>query len=287
MKIAVIDLGSNSVRMTVFLCENGNITELCNERKFVRLSEGLSEDNLLKAEPMNRTAAALSEFRRIIDDLKCDKVCAVATEALRRAENAAEFLCRIKAECGIEIKILSGEEESRADFYASREFISAPSLIMDVGGGSLEIIAADKNEMLAHICLPFGAVVMTDKLGRDSNALENFFADEFSRIEFLKGFLPKSVIALGGSVRALFAVNNMNVHGRRLDSASFLALSRQIFGMTDAELSKFPALADRADIITAGLAPFSALIKATGAGEIILNSHGVREGIVLQCSEEK
>ncbi len=287
MKIAVIDLGSNSVRMTVFLHENGKLTELCNERKYVRLSEGLSSDNMLKSEPMNRTSAALCEFRRTIDNLKCDKICAVATEALRRAENADEFVSRVRAECGTEIKILSGEEESRADFYASREFINSTSLIMDVGGGSLEIIAASKNEMLSHICLPFGAVVMTDKLGRDSNALENFFADEFSRIDFLKSLSPSSVIGLGGSVRALFAVNNMNFHGKRLDSSKFLAFSRQIFHMTEDELSKVRALADRADIISAGLAPFSALIKATGANEIILNNHGVREGIVLQCLEEK
>ena len=92
MKIAIIDLGSNSSRMTIWKLSGKKLEPIINKRMYVRLSEGLSEDNLIKEEPLKRTLSALSEFARIIREENCDMVKAVATETLRRADNSKEIL---------------------------------------------------------------------------------------------------------------------------------------------------------------------------------------------------
>lgn len=288
MKIAIIDLGSNSARMTVWCEQNGEISELFNDRKYVRLSEGLSENNLLGEVPMRRTLCALSGFRKTIDSLNCDTYCAVATEAVRRAENGGEFIRRAKAECNIDIRILTGEEEAVADFHASLDMINSDALITDVGGGSLEMIASNQNGVLFNTCMPLGAVVTTDMLGgSDLSKLITFFEDEFSRIFPLDGFFPKSIIGLGGSIRALFDWTVGKKQGALLTRDDFFAHLLTLSATTESERSRIAAFSERADIILAGLAPFAALFNLTNAENIILNNRGVREGLLLQCLKSK
>ncbi len=287
MNIAVIDLGSNSARMTVWRAEGNALSVLYNDRKYVRLSEGLADDNLLKPEPVERTLSALADFKAICGRLCCDSVIAVATEAVRRAENGEGFIKKVLEETGIRIRVLSGEDESLADFYASEEFIGTGALIMDVGGGSLELIKTSKDGMLAHACLPYGAVVMTDKSGIDRDALVRFFTEEFSQLDFVKGFHPESIIGLGGSVRALFDFSVGKSQGAFLSAEDFFKICESIFAMDCPSLSKCPAFRDRADIIKAGIAPFYALLKLTGAKGVTLNNRGVREGMLIRWLKTK
>lgn len=287
MKIAIIDLGSNSVRMTVWQCENAKTKVIYNGRKYVRLSEGLAEDNLLKKEPTERTLRALLEFKSIADSLSCDRIRAVATEAMRRAENGAEFAERIKSECGIDIEILSGADESRYDFYASVDLIDAPSLIMDVGGGSLELISCTADSLLSHTCLPYGAVVMTDRFGDDFFALTEFFTRRFSELDMLKKVENPDIIGLGGSIRALFDFSLKKEQGISMSSEMLCSEAERVASMTCAELEKIEAFSERADVIKAGLAPFYALSRLVNSEKITLNNRGVREGVLFECLKLK
>lgn len=287
MNIAVIDLGSNSARMTVWRAEGNALSVLYNDRKYVRLSEGLADDDLLKPEPVERTLSALADFKAVCGRLNCDNVIAVATEAVRRAENGEAFIKKVLEQTGIRIRVLSGEDESLADFYASEEFVGSGALIMDVGGGSLELIKAGKAGMLGHVCLPYGAVVMTDRFGADRGALDHFFTEEFSHLDLVKDFHPESIIGLGGSVRALFDFSVGKDQGAFLSADEFFKVCESIFAMDYPSLSKCPAFRDRADIIKAGIAPFYALLKLTGAKGVTLNNRGVREGMLIRWLKTK
>ncbi len=282
MNIAIIDLGSNSARMTVWSAEDGTLRVIYNDRKYVRLSEGLSESGSLSEVPMARTISALLDFYKVTERLSCAKVLSVATEAVRRAANSEDFIKRVHNETGLSLRVLSGAEESLADFYASGELIESNALIMDVGGGSLELIAAERGKMLGHVCLPLGAVVMTDRFGSDCGALLRFFTEEFSRLELLGGFHPEKIIGLGGSVRALFDFSVGKEQGAFMAADEFFDISDRIFSMDENTLSKESAFRDRADIIKAGIAPFYALLKLTGAGGVTLNNRGVREGMLIR-----
>ena len=158
---------------------------------------------------------------------------------------------------------------------------------MDVGGGSLELIKAGNAGMLGHVCLPYGAVVMTDRFGADRGALDHFFTEEFSNLDIIKGFHPESIIGLGGSVRALFDFSVGKDQGAFLSADEFFKICESIFAMDYPSLSKCPAFCDRADIIKAGIAPFYALLKLTGAKGVTLNNRGVREGMLIRWLKTK
>ena len=104
MKLAVIDLGSNSARIGIYV-NDGRIRELKRVRYNTRLAEGLEKDNLLKDEPVRRTIDAFIKFKELIDEEECTDVVAVSTESLRRAENSAEFIEKVKSATGIKIKV--------------------------------------------------------------------------------------------------------------------------------------------------------------------------------------
>lgn len=288
MRIAVIDLGSNSARMSVWDVDGGKAEIILNKREYVRLSEGLSCDNLLKEEPMRRALKALSDFKAKADSLKVTSLRAVATEAVRRASNADEFIARVKSDCGIDLEILSGESESKYDFYASLPLIGDNSaVIMDVGGGSIELIRCENGSSLSHACLPLGAVVTTDRLGKDLNRLNEFFLKEFSALPMLSGIKKADIVALGGSARAFFSLYSANQEGAFVTADDFRAKAESLCSLTLSELSKIPSLNERADIIAAGLSPFYALSVILKSEKIILNNRGVREGILIECMKMK
>ncbi len=284
MKIAIIDLGSNSARMTIWGIYGGKIEIITNKRLYVRLSEGLSENNLIKEEPFERTLSALSEFSDIIKKEKCDIVKAVATETLRRADNSDEILKKIYDETGINIEILTGDDEARYDYLAAEDLTKdSVAFLMDVGGGSIEIIRAEKGAVSGHISLPLGAVVSTDKAGTDINALDKLFRDEFSRLSFVNKADSSVIVGLGGSVRSLFSYAGKLFDGAELKRDEFFDYFEKILSEDREILKTLPSFSDRYDIINAGLMPYVVLFRLTGAEKIILCNRGVREGILIEC----
>ena len=284
MKIAIIDLGSNSARMTIWKVSGGKIEVIVNKRLYVRLSEGLSEDNLIKEEPFIRTLSALLEFSDIIKNEKCEIVKAVATETIRRAENSDEILKIIYAETGIKVEILTGDDEARYDYLAAKDLTgNQASFLMDVGGGSIEIIRAENDAVEGHISLPLGAVVATDAKGTDINALSALFTDEFSRLPFIEKKNDSLLIGLGGSIRSLFSYADKLYDGATMSRDEFFKVYEKIVAEDREILKNRPNFSDRYDIINAGITPYAVLFNLTGAEKITLCNRGVREGILIEC----
>ena len=284
MKIAIIDLGSNSARMTIWKISGSKIEVVVNKRLYVRLSEGLSEDNLIKEEPFKRTLSALLEFSDIIKHEKCEIVKAVATETIRRAENSDEILKIIYAKTGIKIEILTGDEEARYDYLAAEDLAKGhTAFLMDVGGGSIEIIRADRGELQGHISLPLGAVVATDAKGRDIDSLMALFTDEFSLLPFIEKKDGAVLIGLGGSIRSLFSYAEKLYDGATMSRDEFFEVYDKIVTEDREILKQRPSFSDRYDIINAGITPYAVLFKLTGADKITLCNRGVREGILIEC----
>ena len=284
MKIAIIDLGSNSARMTVWKISGSKIEVSVNKRLYVRLSEGLSEYNLIKEEPFKRTLSALMEFSDIIKYEKCEIVKAVATETIRRAENSDDILKIIYAETGIKVEILTGDDEARYDYLAAKDLTGKQTaFLMDVGGGSIEIIRAENDAVEGHISLPLGAVVATDKAGADLCSLNKLFTDEFSILPFVNETKNSVIIGLGGSIRSLFSYADKLYDGATLSRDEFFEVYEKIVTEDREILKQRPNFSDRYDIINAGLTPYSVLFKLTGAEKIILCNRGVREGILIEC----
>lgn len=211
-RIAVIDLGSNSVRMTITkLSEDGSHRLIESARAMVRLSEGMGREGVLQPEPMARTLQALSLFQRLMQVHQVSEVYPVATAAVRQAVNAAAFLEAVRDRTGIVFEVITGEEEAQLDFLGVANTISLTDFAMiDIGGASTEIAVIRNREAIGKTSLPWGAVNLTEQFGlsgKPSRKKREAAHTEISRLLQKCQWLPKDpglpLVGLGGTVRAL------------------------------------------------------------------------------------
>lgn len=297
-KLALIDLGSNSARMSVAEWVPGKgYAELFRRREMVRLSQGMNRDGNLQEEPQRRAIAALSAFAA---EAKAEnaQILAVATAAVRRAKNGGAFCARVKAETGMEIQVISGKEEARYDFYG---VVSAfpdiqNCLIADVGGGSTELILAQNGEMQGKISLPFGAMTLTDRHFREAQDLDSAKEEilslyrEVGLLESAKG-LP--LIALGGSAGALPGLDAHlqglsampEIHGYTITPKRLEVILEELLSRTPEErIAQLHLEIGRADTICAGILPLLLLMKEIDAPRLTVCTAGLREGMLYFMS---
>lgn len=288
MKLAVIDLGSNSARMGIYTNENG-FEEILSRRYNTRLAEGLRKNNLLQKEPMERTLDAFIKFKEIIVREKCDKIKAVSTESLRRAENSDYFVNLVKEKTEIEIEIIDGESESKyGAMAASRSTLYKKFYTLDVGGGSFELSKVKNGRIENSVCLPYGCVVLTEKFEPDINGndrIDRFLSDVFEKIGWINETLP--VVTLGGSAKEIARVTYKDKNVSDYDGLS--AKNYDAFELYD-EIIKTPIEERnkklgmekaRADIINAGLSVIVNFLKVSRSDEIIFCTKSIREGVAL------
>lgn len=293
---AIIDLGSNSVRMNINSIDaDGKWCALEKLRATVRLSEGMSSDNFLKEEAMSRVIEALKGFCNKAREYKCVSIAAVATAALRNAANKDLFLSRVKQEAGIEFEIISGQQEAYYSYIAVRETVGiTDGVIYDTGGGSTEIILVKGGEVKHSISLPLGAVIMTEKFARSKQMqLYKYVASYIGGIDWLDECEGLPLYGIGGSARAmamLYKKENLSVEasdGIKIPYASVAKIYQGIF-MTPPKKRKAIKGMDisRADIILAGLTPVKVLMDMTGSGSVCVCAAGVKEGVFFRMKDE-
>lgn len=288
MTAAVIDLGSNSVRMGIYEKKNDSVQTIEEMRFPVRLSEGLSTDNKLKSPAMARTLSALLEMRKAIDRYPKITVKCVATEAMRRAENADLFRKTVLETTDINIEIIGGEQETRFGLWAAKQSAGCDDFYMlDTGGGSFELALCEKGELKAHICLPYGAVVLTDAFHPDENGtaeISAFMSKTLAKYSWIKkNNYP--IVLLGGSNRMIgklykSVTTDKELDGIRIPVPEVKKIMRTVIDMPQKErISLVGMEKNRIDIITAGLAPLTALIEKTDSHTLIISTKSIRDGI--------
>ncbi len=212
-RYAIIDLGSNSVRMNiVHINKDGSYTLLDQAKEMVRLSEDMGPEKTLKAEPMRRTVEALKLLKKLSVAYGADQVFALATAAVRIAENQDEFLNLVRDEVGFDFKILSGEEEAHYDYIGVINTIDIDNcLIVDIGGGSTELIWVENRKERAAVSLPIGSVVLTENyVNAGKNGIENAIEaiqSLFKDVPWLKNLKGIPVVGLGGVIRTFAKVD--------------------------------------------------------------------------------
>lgn len=288
MKLAVIDLGSNSARLGIYTNDNG-FCEIMSKRYNTRLAEGLRENNILQEEPMQRTLKAFCKFRKIIDAEKCDLIKAVSTESLRRAKNSDFFVRQVKDKTGISIEIIDGERESYfGAMAASRSTKYNDFYVLDVGGGSFELSKMKDRKIVQSICLPYGCVVLSEKFNPDTNGNESidfFLKDVFKKITWINESLP--VVVMGGSAKEIAksvykGENITDYDGLTAKPSHASLLYERIQNTPVNERDKvFGMEILRADIINAGLSVIVNFLNVSNSGEIVFCTKSIREGVAL------
>lgn len=294
--IAVIDLGSNSVRMSVnTVGEDGKWQNLLKLRETVRLGQGM-ENGMLRPESMERVVSALERFRMAAASLDCDDIVATATQAVRIAKNREDFLTLARERAGIEFRVLSGEEEARYSFIAVRDTLPIDSgVLFDTGGGSTEIILVKNRELVCSVSTPCGAVMMTERfLGRPQSEL---YDEVFSIISAAAPWLSEAkglpLYGIGGSARTLGSlyekkpITNKELNGLEISSAAVRWIYSNIEETPVGERSEIPGMdKSRADVILAGLTPVRVLLDMIDSPKLILCAYGVKEGVFFEKKDE-
>ncbi len=285
MVIAVIDIGTNSIKLVVM-----RRAEILQDRMVVtRIGEGVSETGKINRKAAERTLVCIKDFLSVAKSCSAEKIVLVATEALRRANNSKVFLKQIE-KLGAKAEVISGREESMLSYlgatYGGK--IHNP-LAVDVGGGSVEYIKR-RDGRLISTSLPIGVVVLTEKFISDDpptlvqiNAMREFVKGSL-------GFLKKetsTVVAIGGSPAMLAFVLSGDknfipnkYHMSRVGIDDLNVLQDKLFGITTAErVRKYHIEKGRADVMVAGVVILQQTLCATEKNQFIVSTRGLRHGV--------
>ena len=302
--LAIVDLGSNSVRMAITeIADNGDFREIKRVKENTRLSEGMGTEKILQPQAIEHTIAALKRFKRLYQGLPNLQVRAITTAAVRQAKNRREFLDRVKKETGLEFQVLSGRKEAYYDYLGVvRTLKLSHCLILDVGGASSELILVQHKKARDLISLPFGAVNLSEQyhLGGFVRADDLFRAqsmvmERFNKIPWLRYATRVPIVLLGGANRTLARMtyahrrqHGNSFHGYRLSSKGVYGTYRELLNRNLAQRKKMPGLeADRADIIIGGMLPLVCLLQRNSDGRVIFSESGVREGIITEYIQKR
>ncbi|MGE5702583.1 MAG: hypothetical protein ACM32O_08660 [Clostridia bacterium] len=301
-KVAVIDMGSNTIRMVIFQM-NGLTYHLIDDTKeTVRLSENMGPEQTIKPAAMERALSALARFMKICRSRDVQTIIPVATAAVRQANNQADYLARVKAETGLTFRVLSGHEEGYYGFVGIINGITEPEgFTLDIGGGSSEVTYFHERKMQQSVSMPFGALTLTEQF-RDKSTdgklslpfVRHYLQEAISRHDWIHGKTGVPLIGLGGTVRNIARIHRELIQ-YPLESAHQYEMSKAqvdetmdfITRLTLKELQALPGLSkDRADIIVAGGLIIQMLMEQTNSPKLIISGNGLREGLFFEHYEK-
>lgn len=295
-RIAIIDLGSNSIRFIIMqIAATGAYKLIYQEKKSIRLSEGMTKDDRMLTEAAQRRALdCLKVYAHAARVLHVTKILAVATAAVRNSRNGASFLKRVRTTTGIPMTIISGREEARLGFSGVIHTIDQKDfLLFDLGGASVEISLVRNKRRIHSISIPMGAVTLTEMFGSTDTVspekkaqIQRYIRKKLTDIAWLpKGKI--SIIGIGGTVRNLAKIHQRRIqyplpklHNYQFPAKSLFPLVDELCRKNCAERKRISGLsAERADIIIAGSLVVSELVRLTGAESLTISGCGIREGL--------
>lgn len=304
-RLAAIDIGTNSIRcIVVEVCGDDDYRILDDEKAAVRLGAGLYTRGTISPESWNAAGEALVRMRSIASGFGVRAVEAVATSAVRKAANGQQFLADMQERAGFPIRMISGEEEAElAALSAWRHFDMAQArhALLDIGGGSAEIVLATGDHIEEVYSLEAGAVFMTDRFLRrepvlksDLKRLQKHLHKQTRRFFDQNGFRLQQLIGSGGTVsnigRAVMAQRGEpfdSVHGYDVLHSDIVHLMTMLARMTPKERAAVPGInPERGDIILAGVAVVEGLMRCLGTNVLKVNERGIREGLIIRSLQK-
>ena len=290
----IIDIGSNSMRMVVLQKSSRFAFNLINETKSrVKISEGCYENNgNLQEIPMQRAYESLKSFLNISNALKSRKIICVATSALRDAPNSNVFISKVKKDLGLNIKVIDGEKEAYYGGVAASNLLHDDTFVtVDIGGGSTEFSFVRNGKIEKSISLNIGTVRIKELYFNKNNieGAKNYILDNLKKIFELDIEIPKKVVGIGGSIRALSKIVMAKkeypldiLHGFTYDARAEISFFDRISRAKDNDdLKSFGVKKDRFDTIKEGAFIFKTILEELKINEVVTSGVGVREGVYL------
>ena len=302
MRIAAIDIGTNSIHMIVVRVRQDLSFEVIDrEKEMVRLGAGGLDGRSLTTTALTAALQTLSKFKRIAEANRVDEVVAAATSAVREADNGGDFIAQVGRATGINVRVISGTEEARLIHTAACYGVDTggtPAVVIDIGGGSVEVSLGTANHVSQGRSFKLGVIRLTERFvksdplsARDERRLTKYINKEVG--PYLNGLARRRfdrVIGTSGTILSLGSLALSETGGlgpedlrnRRVPAKALSKLRRRLTGL-DLEARLHVAGLDprRADIVVAGSVLLDLLLRRLGADELTLCDLALREGLVL------
>ncbi|HXT18626.1 MAG TPA: Ppx/GppA phosphatase family protein [Gemmatimonadaceae bacterium] len=302
-RVAAIDIGSNSIRQIVADVSAEGAIQVVDEMKAApRLASGLAATGAISDTSMTAALDAIERMATLARQLGAERIDAVATSAVREASNAAAFLAHIHRVTGLKVRVLSGDEEARLSFRSAVAHFDmgvGRTVVMDIGGGSLELALTAEGVIERLTSLPFGAIRLTEEFFSDGvtpkavrklrRAVADGIKDELPR----RDWRGAQIIGSGGTFTNLAGIylsrqgilTARSVHAAHIPRADLEHILDTLADLPPEERRELPGLnPERADIIVAGVATAAEVLRRVEGREIVVSRYGIREGILLEAA---
>ncbi len=280
-KYAVIDIGSNSVRL-MFVAD-GKV--LYKRLETTRLGEGLATRPILKTEAIKRTATAVAKFYALAKSEGAQEIAAFATAAVRTSENGRDFVACVKELCGLTVEVLSGEAEAKLGAIGALG--GADGGIVDVGGASTEIVVKKQDKLVFQKSVDIGVVRLKDACGREEAKLQaaaSSAAKSYGKVPF-----TATVYAIGGTATTLAALKlglreyrSDVVTGTKITAGEMSAFAAKLLATPVEEIAKYPCMpTGRADVLAGGAVLLATLMRTFSWEELVVSDRDNLEGYAI------
>ncbi|HSK16133.1 MAG TPA: hypothetical protein VK915_08185 [Gaiellaceae bacterium] len=300
-RVSVVDLGTNSTRLLVADVGDGGVEEVDRRLAITRLGEGVDERRILLPTALARVRNVLTDYRRLSERHGAERTLAVATSAVRDADNGEAFLGEVEWSYGFETRLLSGNEEAAMTFrgVASGRCVEAGTLVIDVGGGSTELVLGGPDGIAWHVSLDLGCVRLTERFLRTDPPEP---AELDACVNHVRALLaervpeeprPAAAIAVAGTATQLAVLSlgldeeePMLVDAHRMDAGWIAAERERLSRLSVAEIRELRGMhPDRAPVFAAGVVVLEEALRYAELGELEVSERDLMHGAALAAAD--
>lgn len=294
--VAVIDIGSNSVRLVVYEQMARSLISVFNEKTLCGLGREVQSTGLLAPDAVDKALTSLKRFHALCKIQRVGRVHAIATAACRDASNGPDFIARAERICGTKIEILSGPREARLSALGVVSGIHKPDgIVGDLGGGSLELIDVRGHQVRGGVTLPLGTLALQDLSHKSLKRAERIVRTELTEVPRLTAGRGRTFYAVGGTWRALARIHIIQsgyplrvMHGYSIPAAEALIFVQRLRRLAAANmLADIEAVAEaRRPLLTYAALVLEHIIRTARPKTITFSTFGVREGLLFSMLPE-
>jgi exopolyphosphatase / guanosine-5'-triphosphate,3'-diphosphate pyrophosphatase len=300
-RVAAVDCGTNSIRLLVADVDGERVKEVDRRLTIVRLGQDVDRTGEFAADALRRTFVACDNYAALVGEHGAERIRFVATSAARDAGNADEFFAGVRSRFGVDPEIISGAEEARLSFAGATNGLTAvpaPYLVVDLGGGSTELVLGDRDGVRHAESLDMGSVRMTERHLHSDPPTDTEIAAAIADIDALLDATTvpldraRTLIGLAGTMTTLAALalglseyDRDRVHHARIPGPRLLETTRRLLAETRAERTSYGVIdPGRIDVIGAGALIAERIHHRLSVGELLVSEHDILDGLVLSLA---
>ena len=294
--IAVIDIGSNSVRLVVYEGLTRSPTPIFNEKVLCGLGREVQTTGLLAADAVDKALSALRRFRALCDRMEVAQLWSIATAAARDASNGKSFVTEAERICGCKIDVLSGKREAELSALGVVSGFHRPDgIVGDLGGGSLELTEVHGHRIKGGVTLPLGGLALQDVSAKSIKKAERIVKNALDDARLLEGGAGRTFYAIGGTWRALARLHMWQtgyplhvMHGYRLPAKEASDFSSLVHRVDPEMLSQIEVVTDaRRPLLAYAALVLEHLVRMGRPKDVVISALGVREGLLYSMLDPK